>query len=396
MKITALRVFARADASPPWIFVKVYTDAGVEGLGEATSFPGGEIIVAALHEYGRLLVGRDPREIERQLQSMRRHTSYLGNDGACAAAQSGIEIALWDIVGQVHQAPIHQLLGGKCRDRVPLYANGWIGQAAFEPAAFAERAARERERGFRAVKLDPFSDPQCQVSAMDFPADRSLAPERHDRGLAIAAATHAAMGADGQVAFDVHGRFNVPTAIAVGRELAAFRPLFYEEPTEPDNFSAMRKVARALAGDLPICSGERYYGCKGFQRYIEEDVLDIIMPDVCRTGGILEMRKIAAHAETHNILLAPHNPNGPVGTAASLHVMAVCANGSILEYFDDRQELRARLGEEVLGIRGGEAAVPSGPGLGIRLPDAVLEEFVSAPPPRDDADTVFKYSRARV
>jgi galactonate dehydratase len=395
MKITRFKIFARADACPPWIFVKVETDAGLAGLGEATSFPGGDIIVAALREYEKLLVGRNPLEIERNVQSMRRHTSYLGSDGACAAAVSGIEIALWDIVGRHHGAPIYQLLGGRCRDRIPLYANGWIGQSAFEPAAFAERAGREKDRGFGALKLDPFSDPQCGSAAMDFPADRSLAPALAGRGFAIIEAVAAAAGPGVRLAFDVHGRFNVPTAIQVGRRLAHWDPLFYEEPTDPENFNAMRKVARALA-DVPICAGERYYGCRGFQRYIEEDVLDVIMPDVCRTGGILEMRKIASLAETHGILLAPHNPNGPVGTAASLHVMAVCANASILEYFDDLAELRARLGEEALQIGGGEARLPSGPGLGITISDDALKDFVDATAVPGSGNSVFKYSRSRV
>jgi galactonate dehydratase len=123
MKITRIKVFARADARPPWIFVKVYTDEGIEGIGEATSFPGGDIIVAALLEFEKLLTGRDPLEIERNVQAMKRHTSYLGNDGACAAAISGIEIALWDIAGRHFGAPVYRMLGGNCHDRFPLYAN---------------------------------------------------------------------------------------------------------------------------------------------------------------------------------------------------------------------------------------------------------------------------------
>lgn len=394
MKIAKIDVYARADACPPWIFVAVRTDDGAVGLGEATSFPGGPIIVAALHEFSPLLVGREPFAIEEHVQRLRKHCSYLGADGACAAAISGLEIALWDLLGQHAGLPVAQLFGGSAGRRVPLYANGWIKQAAFTPEAFAEHARVAVARGFRALKFDPFSDPRCGVAAMDFDAARTLSPQLEDHGFAIIEAVRAAVGPEVRLAIDVHGRFNVPAAIRVGRRLEAVDPLFYEEPTEPDNFDAMRRVARGVS--VPVCAGERYFGCKGFQRYFEEGVLDVAMPDVCRTGGLLESRKIAALAETHGALFAPHNPNGPVGTAASLHVMAACANGLILEYFDDLAELRARLGEGALDIRNGAALVPNVPGLGVTISDEALEEFATADRLPGTEQTVFGYQRERL
>lgn len=394
MKITKIDVYAREDACPPWIFVAVRTDDGAIGLGEATSFPGGQIIIAALREFAALLEGRDPFAIEEHMQRMRKHCSYLGADGACAAAISGIEIALWDLLGKHARLPIAQLLGGRAGRRVPLYANGWIKRAEFTPAAFAEHARIAVARGFKALKLDPFSDPRCGVAAMDFDAARTLSPELEEHGFAIIDAVLAAVGPQVRLAIDVHGRLNVPAAIRVGRRLEAVNPLFYEEPTEPDNFDAMRRVARGVS--VPVCAGERYFGCKGFQRYFEEGVLDVAMPDICRTGGILESRKIATLAETHGVLFAPHNPNGPIGTAASLQVMAACANGLILEYFDDLNELRLQLGEGVLDIRDGSALVPEAPGLGISVSDAALEQFAVAERLPGTADTVFGYQRERL
>jgi galactonate dehydratase len=394
MKITRIDIYARPDACPPWILVALRTDTGGSGLGEATSFPGGDIIIAALREFEPLLVGRDPRDIEEHVQRLRRHCSYLGADGACCAAISGLEVAMWDLLGRHCGTPVCRLLGGRPGRRVPLYANGWIGQAAFTPEAFADRARAAVGRGFRALKFDPFSDPRCRVAAMDFDAARTLSPELEAAGFANIEAVRAAVGPGVRLAFDVHGRFNVPAAIRVGRRLEPLNPLFYEEPTEPDNFDAMRKVARALR--VPICAGERYFGCKGFARYLEEGVLDIAMPDICRTGGILETRKIASLAETHGVLLAPHNPNGPVGTAASLHVMAACPNALILEYFDDLTELRARLGEGALQIRDGGATVPDAPGLGLTITDDALEQFAGATRLPGTADSVFGYSRERL
>ncbi len=394
MRITKVDVYAREDACPPWIFVAVRTDSGAVGLGEATSFPGGTIIIAALREFAPLLVGRDPFAIEEHVQRMRKHCSYLGADGACAAAISGLEIALWDLLGKHAGLPIAQLLGGRAGGRVPLYANGWIKKAEFTPEAFAEHARVAVSRGFKALKLDPFSDPRCGVAAMDFDAARTLSPELEEHGFAIIAAVREAIGPGVRLAFDVHGRFNVPAAIRAGRRLEKVNPLFYEEPTEPDNFDAMRRVARGVS--VPLCAGERYFGCKGFQRYFEEGVLDVAMPDICRTGGILESRKIAALAELHGVLFAPHNPNGPVGTAASLHVMAACANGLILEYFDDLDALRETLGQSTLDIREGSAVVPLLPGLGITISDAALEEFAHARVLPGTATTVFGYQRERL
>lgn len=394
MKIAKIDVYAREDARPPWIFVAVRTECGAVGLGEATSFPGGSIIVAALHEFAPLLIGRDPFAIEDHLQRLRKHCSYLGADGACLAAISGLEIALWDLLGKKAGLPVAQLLGGRAGGRVPLYANGWIKQAEFTPEAFAEHASVAVAHGFKALKFDPFSDPRCGVAAMDFDAARTLSPELEEHGFAIIAAVRKAVGPKVRLAFDVHGRFNVPAAIRVGRRLEEVNPLFYEEPTEPDNFAAMRRVAREVS--VPVCAGERYFGCKGFLRYFEEDVLDVAMPDICRTGGILESRKIAALAELHGVLFAPHNPNGPVGTAASVHVMAACANGLVLEYFDDLDALRQMLGQSTLDIREGSAVVPQLPGLGVTISDAALEEFAHARDLPGTADTVFGYQRERL
>ena len=394
MKITRIDIYARADACPPWIFVAVRTDSGATGLGEATSFPGGQIIIAALREFTPLLVGRDPLMIEEHVQRLRKHCSYLGADGACAAAISGLEIALWDLLGRHLGAPVARLLGGRVGQRVPLYANGWIGQAEFTPAAFAEQARRVCARGFTALKFDPFSDPRCRVAAMDFDAARTLSPELETHGFAIIEAVRAAVGPGVRLAFDVHGRFNPPAVIRVGRRLEPLNPLFYEEPTEPDNFDAMQKVAGAVS--VPICAGERYFGCRGFQRYFEAGVLDVAMPDVCRTGGILESRKIAALAETHGVLFAPHNPNGPVGTAASLHVLAACPNALVLEYFDDLNELRQQLGEAALDVHDGTALVPDLPGLGVTLSDAALENFATVARLPGTAETVFGYDARRL
>ncbi|MCX7013999.1 MAG: mandelate racemase/muconate lactonizing enzyme family protein, partial [Candidatus Sumerlaeota bacterium] len=328
MKITKIRVFSRQDARPPWIFVKAHTDEGMEGLGEATSFPGGPIIVAALKEFEAVLLGKDPLEIEKNVAAMVKHAAYLGADGACMAAISGIEMALWDLVGKTFGCPVYQMLGGRCWDTIPLYANAWFKNCAYEPDAFAERAAATVKKGFAGIKFDPFSDPANRCAALDHPLNRGLDDEREERALRILFAVRKAVGDSVKIAIDAHGRFDVATAIRIGKRIEPARIFFYEEPTEPDNFDGMKKVASALS--VPICAGERYYGRRGFARYIEENVLDIIMPDVCRAGGVLEMKKIAACAETHGIALAPHNPNGPVGSAAALHVAATCPNTIIL------------------------------------------------------------------
>lgn len=366
MKITDVTVVgARTETTPVakvregWLFVQVHTDEGLVGLGEASQ--GGNALVRAyLQQVKQDLLGRDPCQVEPLSTQLLARASGKGP----ATAVSAVEQALWDLWGQSLGRPIWALLGGRHRERVVLYAN--VNRATFDrsPAGFAESARRAVADGFRAVKCAPFDDVSYQWP------DR----EANLRGIAVGvervAAIRAAIGPGIRLMVDCHSRFDVPTAIRVARELETLDLAWLEEPVPDWDLDGLERIREH--SPMPIAGAESLIGRTGFWETIRRRVLDVIMPDVKHAGGILELRKIAALAETCRLSVAPHNPSGPVSTLASVHLCAAIPNFLALEFPWGETSWRGQLLSPAEVIVDGSIAVPERPGLGFALdPDVV-------------------------
>ena len=359
MKIREVKTFAVFAQSRNWVFVKIYTDEGIDGVGEASLEGKTETMLAAVEELSRYLVGKDPRDIEFHCQSMYRQAFWRGGP-VLNSAISGVEQAMWDILGKSLGVPVHRLLGGPCRDRIRVYANTGGGET---PEQIAERANLAVEKGYNAIKFCPVSRAR-PLEGVEFLR----------RAAATMKAARDAVGENVDILLDLHGRLSPAVAIQVAEELAPYRPFFLEEPCLPENVDALARVAHAV--NTPIATGERLFTKFGFREVLEKQAAAVIQPDICHCGGIFEARKIAAMAETYYVGVAPHNPLGPVCMAASLQLDACCPNFLLQEYRMDRVPGEEAMVEEPLVLENGYAPVPTKPGLGIELKE---EEMLKHP-----------------
>ncbi len=373
MKITAVNTYlmqpgARPDlmramgadadfrGSRNWLFVEVETDAGVTGLGECSGWP--RVVETAVQDLANLLIGEDPARIDRLWGHLYRAMMGHGLTGTVGSgALSGIEMALWDIKGKVLGAPVWQLLGGAIRDRIPVYGH----------AHTADEAKALLDIGVTAIKT-PFT------GIVDL-----------DR----VAMLRETIGPDNDLAVDAHGPswMTAADAILIGRELEAFDLLFYEDPVAPENLDAFARVRDAVT--VPLAAGERVGTIHGARPLIERELVDVVQPDTGRAGGITQMRKIAAMAEAHGILLAPHSGSlGPVAEFAALHVMATVPNALLLERIEFDWPGRYDVVRPVLKVENGTIRVPDTPGLGVELVKDEVARYPSvrnvADPPADD------------
>ncbi|MDO8213182.1 mandelate racemase/muconate lactonizing enzyme family protein [Conexibacter sp. CPCC 206217] len=349
----------------PWrnlTVVEVQTDEGITGLGEARMVNHTDALLGYLsYAQDAHVVGSDPFEVQSLVQRMFRN-DY---DRAGAVVMSGIatvEMACWDIMGKALGQPVHRLLGGAVRERVPVYANGWY-TVEREPQEFHAAAKQVVERGYRALKVDPFGPGQQELSA----------PERRT-SIALVEAVRDAIGPDAELFVEMHGRFTPSTALSIARELEPYRPGWIEEPVPPENLKALAKVAERA--NVPVATGERLHTRYEFRELFELQAADIIQPDLCHFGGILELRHLAATAETGYVLLAPHNVGGPIATGANLQLAATVPNFKIQEHFNDFADSWVRDLFPGLPHVGDDGAmpVPTAPGLGIGVDwDAVAE-----------------------
>lgn len=338
------------------------------GLGDGSNWPSGEIVVKAIDSLKPAVIGEDPFNVEMLWNRMYRALSPMGVAGVAISALTGIETALWDIVRQVCGQAIYNLLGGRCWDRIRLYANSWFRGAEFTPADYAKAAELIVEKGFTALKLDPLPRPSGRR------LNREITREEGRYAYEMVRAVREAVGPDVDIALDMHGRMNTTSAIRVSRMMEELDPFFIEEPVPPENPGAMAKVSAAVK--TPICTGERLWPRYGFREVLERHAVDIIMPDIVRTGGILESRKIAAMADTYCIPFAPHNPNSPLSSLVSLHTCIGVPNFLILEFISIDAPWRDDVLTEPLRIEEGHLLPPEGPGLGTRLNMDALERHL--------------------
>ncbi|GLZ03791.1 dehydratase [Actinomadura sp. NBRC 104412] len=355
----------------PWrnlTYVTVHTDEGLSGVGEARMLGHTDALLGYLNEAARRhVLGSDPFDIEDLVRRMK----YGDFGRAGEIVMSGIacvEMACWDILGKALGQPVWRLLGGRVRDRVKAYANGWY-TVDRTPEEFHAAARRVVERGYRALKLDPFG-----AGRMELDHDETV------RSIALVEAVRDAIGPECELLVEMHGRFSPATAIRLARLLEPYDPAWLEEPCPPENLKALAKVS-AHTG-LPIATGERIHDRIEFRELLELQAADIVQPDVGHLGGIAETRKLAATAETYYVQLAPHNVGGPVLTAASLQLGVCVPNFKILEHFNDFADARiTSVAKGAPAVVDGYFAVPQAPGLGVELDLDAVAEF-----PRRKAD----------
>ena len=352
MKITDIKTFVVDCFRTNWSFVKVYTDEGITGVGEATLEYKEKSLVGAVEHIREALIGKDPFQIEKLYHDTYRD-SYWRVGPVLMSALSAVEMALWDILGKSLGVPVYQLLGGKVHDKVRIYVNGWFAGAK-TPEEFGEKAKIAVQRGVTARKWDPFGKSYLQISNQDL-----------NTALRCVSAVRDAVGDQVDLLIEGHGRFDVPNGIKIAKELEQFKPMLFEEPVPPDNLEALKAVRDK--SPVAISAGERLYNLRQFKDLFEMRAADYIQPDISHAGGIMELKKIAAVAETYYIPFAPHNPSGPVANAATLQLAACCNNFSILEIMYSDVPWRADVTNEDLRYEDGYIYIPDKPGLGIEI-----------------------------
>lgn len=360
MRITSVEPLVLGTSWRNIVFIKVKTDEGLVGVGECTIQNREEGVLGYLQgAVRRHVIGSDPFNIEDLWIRMYRNEFW--RDGVIATTvMSGIEIACWDIVGKAVGQPVWRLLGGRCHEKIKAYANAWY-TVERKPEEFARRVKVVLEKGYKALKVDPFGPGGLEISRAE-----------KVRSVELVAAIREAVGPDVEIFIEMHGRFSAATAIEIARMLEPYHPGWIEEPCPPEDIPSLRKVADHV--NLPVATGERYFTRYGFREVIESGAPDIIQADIIHAGGILEMKKIAAMADVRSMVMAPHNSNGPVCTTASVHFDFTTTNIKVQECFDDFSETWVR--EAVPGCpvpRDGYFYPPEKPGLGIELNEDVIK-----------------------
>jgi galactonate dehydratase len=346
-----------------WVFVFVRTDAGITGVGEATT-EWHELAVAAMVEkhFRPLLIGMDPTRIESTWQNLQRNLWWRGGVVASSAI-SGIDQALWDIAGKAYKLPVHKLLGGAVRDRVRLYARTDLGLSTF-----ADEGRAAVNEGFDAFKagvgpmVEPYDDrAQVDVTIREFSRLRE------------------AVGPQVDLMIDCAGLFSQQSAVPLIEALRPMNLLFVEEPVNADTPRELVALRRRFP-DQRIAAGERLNTRWAFRELLEQGAIDVIQADISHTGGISELLKISHFAEVYNVRLAPHNPYGPVALAASVQACAAMSNFLILEHcrlhpwFQNVQKFGPT-------IRNGHVELDDRPGLGIELDEDMIERNPFRPLP---------------
>ena len=359
MKITKVNTYL---VRPRWGFVEIETDEGITGWGEAVLEGHAGTVLRCVEEMEDYLLQADPSRIEDIWTTLYRAGFYRGG-GIMMSAISGIDQALWDIKGKLFQAPVYELMGGACRDKMRVYS--WVG--GDRPSDVGKAAREKLEEGFTAVKMNATEELQM-IDSYD----------KIDAVLERVAAIRESCGRAFGIAIDFHGRVHKPMAKVLAKKLEEFDPMFLEEPVLCENMEAFAEIAAAC--NIPIATGERLYSRWDFKRLLHAGGVDIIQPDLSHAGGITEVKKIASMAEAYDVALAPHCPLGPIALAACLNVDATCYNAviqeqsigihynvgkSVLDYVNNREDF---------AFTDGFVSLPRKPGLGVEVNKELVEE----------------------
>ena len=360
MKITKINTYL---TRPRWCFVEVLTDEGYTGWGEAVIEGKAATVAACVNEMAEYVIGKDPRQIEDIWNLLYRAAFYRGGPIVMSAI-SGIDQALWDIKGKVFGAPVHELIGGKCRDKIKVYS--WV--VGDRPADVAKAAKEKQDAGFTAIKMNATEELQI-VDTYD----------KLDAVLERVATIREVCGKKFGIAIDFHGRVHKPMAKVLAKKLEEFDPMFIEEPVLCEHMEEFIEIARATS--IPIATGERLFSKYDFKRLFHAGGVSIIQPDLSHAGGISEVRKIAAMAEAYDVALAPHCPLGPVALSACLQIDAVSYNAYIQE---QSMGIHYNVGKSVFDYVNnkedfefvdGYVKMPSKPGIGVDVnKELIIEE----------------------
>lgn len=350
-----------------FLFVRVHTDAGIIGIGESGAWGFLEASKAAIEKFGRYLVGEDPLRIEHHWQYMYRFAHFRG--AAVMGAVSAIDIALWDIAGKHFGVPAYQLLGGAVRDKARVYYHV-LGDTREK---LVQGVAAAREQGYTAVgHLTPFLDEDRSI-----PYFKTHVDKMEDAIEAVRQYREAA-GDDVDICIEIHRQLTPAEAIVLAKGIEQYHPMFYEDPTLPDNFDAMALIASKVS--MPIATGERIHTIHEFQMLLSRNAVQYIRPDVCMAGGLTHTKKIAALAESQYVGVIPHNPLGPVSTAACLQLAACIPNFTIQEYpLGEREPPKSEIVKTPLQVEDGFLLIPDRPGIGIELAEDALQRFPERP-----------------
>jgi galactonate dehydratase len=380
LKVTGCKIYVVAIGGRYPVLVQLMTDQGVTGVGDAAvAYGTGATSAAAMIKelVQHFVIGKDPLSIEAIWSDMYDHSFWAKGGGTIIfAGISAIEQALWDIKGKCLGVPVYELLGGKMRDRVHVYANGWSFRCV-KPEDFAREAERVLKDGYTALKFYPLAtaelDPEGHIRHV---SRRSIDTADEQRALARVKAVRDSIGPKVDLMLDVSAELTTDAIIRLGRKFEEWNIAFLEEPVDPSDVEALKKVSEHV--NIPIATGERIYTRYGFRRIMEMHAADILQPDVGNTGGIMEAKKISAMAETYSMRIQPHNCSSPVCTAASLQLDATIANLYIQEIYPYRVPEHFAIVDHApeLEISNGYIPISNRPGLGLELIDERVRTFL--------------------
>lgn len=373
MKITDVRVWLVEGVKYNWTMLKIYTDEGATGVGEATNWPGSQIVEAAAKELGQRIIGLDPMKIDFIWTKLYRDLNWVGPYGASMCAISGIDMALLDLKGKALGVPAYDLLGGSFRTKIQLYANYWFTGGGHNEVDYAKQAKAVKAAGFTGLKFDPFAHTNYFYGE-DLDTNLSLSKSQQNRAFDVSKAVREAVGEDMDIMIETHAMLNFKVAVTMAKRLAALDITWYEEPAGPESADTLRAFRERIDPEVSICVGERHYTRHGIRPILEKQICDVIMPDITRCGGPSEMKRMATMAEAYNVMVAPHNPNGPLSTLASAHVCASIPNFFRQEFIYNDVPWRDTVISHPLDIQNGQLILSKRPGLGVDLIEEEMDK----------------------
>jgi galactonate dehydratase len=383
MKITDVKVWLVEGVKYNWTLLKIYTDTGHTGVGEATNWPGSPIVYEATKHVGERIIGLDPMKTDFIWTKLYRDLNWMGPFGASMCAISGIDMALLDLKGKVLNTPCYELLGGAFRKDILLYANYWFTGGGHNEQDYAAQAKKVVADGFTGLKFDPFAHTNY-LYGEDLSPNLTLTAEQQDLAFNVSKAVRDAVGPNVEIMIETHAMLNFRVAVKMAQRLSALDITWYEEPAGPESADTLRAMRERIPSNVSICVGERHYTRHGIRPILEKNICDIMMPDITRCGGPSEMKRMATMMEAYNVLLAPHNPNGPLSTLASAHVCASVPNFFRQEFMYTDVAWRDTVITHPIKdmIQNGHLHLSDRPGLGVDLVEDEMEKHPGIMQPR--------------
>jgi galactonate dehydratase len=364
MKIKSYRTEVIAT---PWrnlTLLILETECGLEGYGEARVVGKTHTVTEYLKDVKRHIIGHEVYDIEDLYQRLTLLDFGVGGE-VVMTGLALVEMACWDLIGKKANLPVYKLLGGKVREKIPVYANGWYtGERSVQ--AFYEAAKKVVSAGYSALKFDPFGNGNLELTRQEY-----------KKSIEIIEAVNEAVGSSAQMLIEMHGRFSPQQAVEIAKDIERFKPGWIEEPCRPNDIGALKYVMDHTC--IPIACGERLYSAPQFRELFDTRAAHIIQPDINQCGGFLEVKKICSTAETYSIMVAPHNVGGIISTTAAIHLMATLRNGKILEHFNDFSDSQIKeCGTPYPKVVDGHVELPTRPGWGVEL----NFDFIKNNPPK--------------